>query len=207
MAMEQVLTQPLTAARSLEAIAERLLRCAEIEEALGRALETGPPHGVDPALAIPMRQHGRRDLRHADALRALVREEDLPRRSGDRHVDPDLRRWLEQLSGAHGETEALAGAYGVAKVLLADAYRELLAAIDPARNRRVVLLLEELLGEEEADIEWGVEALRHRAADPRTREAADDWAEFLRRGLRAAGDIWGDMPRSEPPRWKGCRGA
>jgi hypothetical protein len=174
-----------------------LRRCARIEAFLARVLEIGPLRATDLVLAASLRRHAWQDERHAEALRALTDESRLPREES--RAEADLRGWLEQLFQARSEIEALAGIYGVAKVVLADAYRDLIAAADPTRDHRLLSLLEDLLHDEETDLEWGLEELRRRAADPAAREEADDWAEFLRRGLRAAGDIWGDMPRGVPP--------
>jgi hypothetical protein len=86
--------------------------------------------------------------------------------------------------------------------VLADAYRDLIAAA-PEEDRALLSPLSEMLREEEESLEWGWERLRQIAASPAARAEADDWAEYLRLSLRAAGDIWGDMPRAAPPRRPG----
>lgn len=201
MTMEQVLTRPTTAAtpRATE-LAERLLRCAAIEEALAAALAAARARSS----GIPgvLEEHAARDERHAERLRALAWEMAGSERGGATRPDADLIQWLGAISHARGEVETVAGLYGVLKILLADAYRDLIAL---AREEEENLLspLSEMLREEEESLEWGWRRLRQIAAPPSARAEADDWAEYLRLSLRAAGDIWGDMPRAAPPRRPG----
>jgi hypothetical protein len=196
--MEQVLTLPSTAARRSTSLAERLLRCALIEEALAAALAAARARSSDESVPATLREHAAQDERHAERLRELAWEMADPGRNGASRPDADLIQWLGALSRAQGEVETLAGLYGVLKITLADAYRDLIA--DSSETDRALRSpLSELLREEEDSLEWGWERLRRIAAAPDARIAADDWAEYLRRALRAAGDIWGDMPRAALP--------
>jgi hypothetical protein len=197
--MEQLLARPHLPELSVEALIGRLARCMVLEEALARALSEWLPRVGDGSLSSELLVHLERDERHGVRLRMAL--EAMSSGNGRRPgvVDPDLRHWLDQLLGAENEVEWLAGVYGVAKPVLADAYRDLLAAADGGRDGAMCELLRGLLEDEEAQIEWGLAQMRRRAAHPAARDRADDWAEYLRLVLRAAGDIWGDMPRRRPP--------
>jgi hypothetical protein len=224
--MEQVLSRVYLPELSVEALVGRLARCLTLEEALARALGEWLPRVGDRSLSSELLVHLERDERHGARLRLAVealrdfcdgatgrRSDPETGRSGFRApgarnqepgarsaaVDPDLRHWLDQMLGAENEVEWLAGIYGVVKPVLADAYRDLLAATDGERDRDLCDLLRAVLDEEEAQIEWGLAQMRRRAVHPAARCRADDWAEYLRLGLRAAGDIWGDMPRRHAP--------
>jgi hypothetical protein len=197
--MEQVLTRPTATTLRSPEIAERLLRCALIEEAVAAALAAARTRTADPEARGRLQEHAARDEEHAERLRALAWEMMGPGRNGSGRPDPDLVHWLELLSDARCEVESFAGLYGVLKFVLADAYRDLIAAV---REEDPDLLppLSQMLCEEEASIAWGWERLKRLAALPTDRALADDRAEHLRLALRAAGDIWGDMPRGAAPR-------
>jgi hypothetical protein len=194
--MEQVLTPPYVRGLDTDEMAARLGRCAIIEDALVRALASGRHSGTH-ASAAAMLRHLEQDERHAARLRVEL----SPTRNGggSSGCDSDLRHWLSQIAQARDEVEWLAGLYGVVKPVLADAYRDLIAAADPSRDRATVHLLQELLRDEEDQILWGLDQMRRLATGLAARDRADDWAEYLRLGLRAAGDIWGNMPRQTPP--------
>jgi hypothetical protein len=200
--MQQVLTHPTTHSSAGHDTVARLARCALIERHLARALGGRLARAGDRLLGAEMSRHLQQDERHADLLRDRVRELRGAERDGEDVHDSDLLHWLEQLSRARDEVELLAGIYGVVKPVLADAYRDLMAA-DPEGDRFPIDLLRDLLLEEETQIEWGLTQMRRLATTPAARERADDWAEYLRLALRAAGDIWGDMPRRSPPRRPG----
>jgi hypothetical protein len=198
--MQQVLTHPTTSSSTSHDTAARLARCALIERHLARVIGVALARVSDRLLRAEMTAHAQQDERHAGLLRAQVRE--AANGSGEEPHDPDLLHWLEQPTRARDEVEVLAGLYGVVKPVLADAYRDLIAA-DPEGDRVPIDLLRDLLREEEAQIEWGLAQMRRLAASPDARDRADDWAEYLRLALRAAGDVWGDMPRRNPPRRPG----
>jgi hypothetical protein len=200
--MQQVLTHPTTPSSTGHDTTARLARCALIERHLARAIGFGLTRVGDRLLRAEMTAHGEQDERHAGLLQAQVRALGAADRSGEEPHDPDLLHWLEQPTRARDEVELLAGLYGVVKPVLADAYRDLIAA-DPEGDRFPIDLLRDLLREQEAQIEWGLAQMRRLAASPAARERADDWAEYLRLALRAAGDVWGDMPRRSPPRRPG----
>jgi hypothetical protein len=200
--MQQVLTHPTTHSSAGHDTVARLARCALIERHLARTLGAGLARPGDRLRGAEMGRHLQQDEQHADLLQARIRELRGGERGGEDVHDPDLLHWLEQPARARDEVELLAGVYGVVKPVLADAYRDLIAA-DPEGDRFPIDLLRDLLLEEEAQIEWGLDQMRRLAASPAARERADDWAEYLRLALRAAGDIWGDMPRRSPPRRPG----
>jgi hypothetical protein len=200
--MQQVLTHPTTQSSAGHDAVARLARCALIERHLARTLGAGLARAGNRLLGAEMSRHLQQDEQHTDLLQARIRYLRRGERGGGDVHDPDLLHWLDQPARARDEVELLAGVYGVVKPVLADAYRDLIAA-DPEGDRFPIDLLRDLLLEEEAQIEWGLEQMRRLAASPAARERADDWAEYLRLALRAAGDVWGDMPRRSPPRRPG----
>src|SRR5262249_35771782 len=133
--MEQLLTRPLIHGLDTETLAARLLRCAVIEEAVARALETWVPRVSDPPLPATLAGHRLQDERHAHDLRAHARSLGDRDSNGDPARDPDLRHWLTQLPRARDTVELLAGIYGVLKPVLADAYRDLAVLADAERDR------------------------------------------------------------------------
>jgi hypothetical protein len=201
-AMQQVLTHPITQSSDTRDAAARLARCAAIERSLAQTLSDGLARVSDRLLRVEMSRHREQDERHEDLLQARARERNEAGPGGAGPNDPDLLHWLGQMACAKDDVELLAGIYGVGKPILADAYRDLIAA-DPEGDRFPIDLLRDLLIEEEAQIEWGLAQMRRVAAGAAARERADDWAEYLRLTLRAAGDVWGDMPRRSPPRRPG----
>jgi len=105
-------------------------------------------------------RHAWEDAQHADALRRRILTLRTSPRLLDECPDPALEALCDEAERAEDTVELVAGLYGVLKPALLAAYRQHLAETNPVADFPTVRELEIAAREEEAQLAWGVDALR-----------------------------------------------
>jgi hypothetical protein len=145
--------------------------------------------------------HQWQDAQHVDAIRRRIGEMRHPVPPLDVAPDPALDTLLDEVLAAADGVEVLAGAYGVARRALADAYREHLAHTNPLVDHPTRRILRFALLDHEDALDWGERALEALTRDdPDATRRARAWQDHLEAGLRAAGGIAGPAPEGRPDR-------
>lgn len=142
--------------------------------------------------------HQWQDAEHVEWLRRRIGEMRHPVPPLDQAPDPRLEALLEEALRAADAVELLAGAYGVVRHALAEAYRRHLAETNPLVDHPTRRILRRALTDHEESLEWSwaaLEALTRVDLGAADRGAA--WARHLRAYLDAAGGIAGPAPDGE----------
>lgn len=150
--------------------------------------------------------HQWQDAQHVDALRRRVGEMRHPVPALDSAPDLALDALLEEALRSADAVELLAGAYGVVRAALAEAYREHLAGSNPLVDQPTRRLLRSALQDHEEALVWASQALAALTHGNATATArAEAWRTHLRVWLDAAGGLAGPAPASapEPPPGRG----
>lgn len=126
---------------------------------------------------------------HTDWIRARLSE--MCGGHAETSVEPSLKLLMDEALHAPDTDSLLRGFYGVIKRDLLRAYREHLQDADPVANAAEVRLLKRLVPEIEAQLAWydelGLE------------NGADEWQDYIRGLLGAAGGIDGAQQSSVTP--------
>ena len=149
--------------------------------------------------------HQWQDAQHADWLRRRIAEMRHPLPPLDTAPDPHLEALLEEVLRSGDAVELLAGAYGVTRSALAEAYRQHLAETNPLVDHPTRRILRFALQDHDDALIWStiaLDALSQR--DPGAARRAGEWRDHLYAYLDSAGGIAGPVPdrgsRALPPR-------
>jgi hypothetical protein len=141
--------------------------------------------------------HQWQDAEHADALRRRIAEMRNPLPRLDEPPDASLDALFDEALRAGDTIELLAGAYGILRQALTDAYERHLTETNPLVDQPTRRLMRFALLEEQDALAWAERALDALSAgDSAARERALAWQRHLQAFLDAAGGIAGDLPRS-----------
>ena len=142
--------------------------------------------------------HQWQDAEHADALRRRIAEMRNPVPRLDAPPDASLDALFDEAARAADTIELLAGAYGILRRALADAYERHLAETNPLVDQPTRRLMRFALLEEQDALAWGERALDALTAkEPAARIKVLAWQRHLQAFLDAAGGIAGDLPRPD----------
>ncbi|HEV8357309.1 MAG TPA: hypothetical protein VGQ17_11140 [Gemmatimonadales bacterium] len=143
--------------------------------------------------------HQWQDAGHVDRLRKRIGEMRNPVPSLERAPEPALDSLLEEAIRSSDAVELLAGAYGVVRAALAEAYRDHLAVTNPLVDHPTRRVLRAALADHEEALVWSERALDALVrADPAAAGRAAGWRSHLQSYLDAAGGIAGTAPEGEP---------
>ena len=142
--------------------------------------------------------HQWQDAQHVDALRRRVGEMRHPVPPLDAAPDPGLDALLEEMLRSVDAVELLAGAYGVVRLALAEAYQDYLAESNPLVDQPTRRILALALLDHGDALAWATRAIAALSGDPAAAARADAWRDHLRQYLRAAGGIAGPSPADSP---------
>jgi hypothetical protein len=137
---------------------------------------------------------------HAADLRERVSEMRNPPPKMNEPPDVALDAFLQEILATTTSLEKIAALYGALRPALLAAYREHFAQANPLVDWPTRRVLQRLITDEEAAVEWGAAALSALCSDETARQHAQDWITHLNGWLAVAGGISGrgDIPSSPP---------
>jgi len=138
------------------------------------------------------------EAEHSTWFRDRIIEMRTPPHHLDKVTDPALAAFMAELRQAEGTEEFLVGVYDVLKPALVVAFREHLAQAHPIADQPTRRLLQFALTEEEAQVDWGREALAAMLSQQGLSSldaGLTAWRNHLQNYLTAAGGIHGDAER------------
>jgi hypothetical protein len=189
---------------SVEENVRRLLRYQWTERRLMVGLLSHLPAEPVWEVKCAMALHQWQDAQHVDALRRRVSEMRHPVPPLDTAPDSRLDRLLDEMLHSADTVELLAGAYGVVRGALLEAYQGHLRETNPLVDQPTRRVLGLAMLDHEDALRWSSVALEAVASpDPAAAARADAWGRHLRRYLTAAGGIAGPSPEGgavEPER-------
>jgi len=177
---------------SVEENVRRLLRYQWTERRLMVALLAHLPAEPVWEVKCAAALHQWQDAQHVDGFRRRIAEMRHPVPSLDSAPDDRLEIFLEEMLRSADSVELLAGAYGVARRALVEAYRLHLSVTNPLVDQPTRRLLRFALLDHEEALRWGDAALGALIAhDPAAAARARAWQHHLEGYLTAAGGIAG----------------
>ena len=177
---------------SVDENVRRLVRFHWIERRLMLIAVTHLPATPEWEVKCALALHQWLDVGHASALRTRIGEMRNPLPRMDVTPDAALDAFLEEIVRAEDTVELLAGLYGVAHSMLADAYRAHITHTNPLVDHPTVRILRQAVADEDEIIAWGEAALSACTRTEADQARANAWIAHLRAYLDAAGGIAGD---------------
>jgi hypothetical protein len=182
---------------AVEECARRLQRYAAVERQLMR-IAAGHLQGTPEwELKAAQARHLWEDAEHADWLLKRLPQLRSNVAGVDRLLRGPLGTFLVEALHCRNSVEYLTGVYGVVKPALLRAYRRYLAETSPFVDQPTCRLLDTIIREEEAQLEWASEAIGEVCAGEANQSIASAWQRHLEAYLGAAGGIDGDEPVPE----------
>ncbi|MEO6073455.1 MAG: hypothetical protein ABIP67_09380, partial [Burkholderiales bacterium] len=135
------------------------------------------------------------DAEHGTGFRRRVTEMRTPPHHLDKMPDPALGAFLAELGLARNPLEVLVALYEVLKPACLEAFNAHLAQSNPIADYPTRRFLQFTIGEEEAQIAWGqnaLAALREAGVSSKDEKSLRAWRDHLRAFLESAGGINGD---------------
>jgi hypothetical protein len=184
---------------SVEENARRLLRFFYLERRLMQGLGAW-------TLSIPefevKLETGRHIFYHGDAaklFRERLHEQEQRLAEIDKHRDPEIDRFIEEILSAASAPELLVGIHQVAGRALETAYRHHIDDTDPMTDPPTIRMLRRILTDYSPMLEWAEQAIAAYVEGGVDEASLSSWRWHLQRLLRSIGGVTGADQRVDEP--------
>ena len=191
--------RPLGGKFSVDENARRLLRFFYFERRLMQALGAWTLSVPEFEVKLEM---GRHIFYHADAARFLrerLHEQEHRLSEVDKHRDPEIDRFIDELLSANNAAEMLVGIHLVTGRALETAYRHHIDDTDQVTDVPTIRLLKRVLVDYESMLEWAEQSVAAYVEGGVEETTLTSWRWHLQRLLSSIGGVTGSDPRGEAP--------